>query len=53
MQGHCLPATLEVTGSIPGPDKINLIEIETKHQREPDSKKVHLSTRKKWTFELV
>jgi hypothetical protein len=26
MQGHRLPATLEVTGSNPGPGKINLIE---------------------------
>jgi hypothetical protein len=24
MQGHCLPATLEATGSNPGPGKINL-----------------------------
>jgi hypothetical protein len=28
MQGHCLPATLEVTGSNPVPGKINLIKIE-------------------------
>jgi hypothetical protein len=26
MQGHLLPATLEVTGSNPGPGKINLIK---------------------------
>jgi hypothetical protein len=32
MQGHRLPATLEVTGSNPGPGKINLIKIEKKHQ---------------------
>ncbi len=30
MQGHRLPATLEVTGSNPGPCKINLIKIEKK-----------------------
>jgi hypothetical protein len=28
MQGRCPPATLEVTGSNPGPGKINLIKIE-------------------------
>jgi hypothetical protein len=50
MQGHSLPATLEVTGSNPGPGKINLIEKNT--NRIPDSKKVHLSMRK-WTFELL
>ncbi len=33
MQGHRLPATLEVTGSNPGTSKINLIKIEKKHQR--------------------
>ncbi len=33
MQGHCLPATLEVTGSNPGTGKINLNKIE-KHQRD-------------------
>jgi hypothetical protein len=32
MQGRCLPATLEVTGSNPSPGKINLIE--NKHQRD-------------------
>jgi hypothetical protein len=32
MQGHRLPATLEVTGSNPGPGKINLIE--KNHQRD-------------------
>jgi hypothetical protein len=32
MQGHRLPATLEVTGSNPGPGKINLIG--KKHQRD-------------------
>ncbi len=30
MQGHRLPAPLEVTGSNPGPGKINLIKIEKK-----------------------
>ncbi len=34
MQGHRLPATLEVTGSNPGPGNINLIKIEKKHQRD-------------------
>jgi hypothetical protein len=34
MQGHRLPATLEDTGSNPGPGKINLIKIEIKHQRD-------------------
>jgi hypothetical protein len=29
MQGHRLPAILEVTGSNPGPGKINLIEKKT------------------------
>jgi hypothetical protein len=33
MQGHRLPATLEVTGLNPGPGRINLIKIE-KHQRD-------------------
>ncbi len=28
--GHRLPVTLEVTGSNPGPGKINLIKIEKK-----------------------
>jgi hypothetical protein len=28
MQGHRLPATLEVTGSNPGPGKLSLIKIE-------------------------
>ncbi len=51
MQGHRLPATLEVTGSNPGPGKINLIEKNT--NGIPDSKKVHLSMRNKWTFELA
>ncbi len=51
MQGHRLPATLEVTGSNPGPGKINLIEKNT--NRIPDSKKVHLSMRNKSTFELI
>ncbi len=37
MQGHRLPATLEVTGSNPGPGKINLIEKNT--NGIPDSKK--------------
>ncbi len=32
MQGHHLPATLEVTGSNPDPGKINLIKIEKTHQ---------------------
>ena len=41
MQGRRLPATLEVTGSNPGPGKINLIEKTT--NGIPDSKKVHLS----------
>ncbi len=45
---------LEVTGSNPGPGKINLIKIEKKPTNGiPDSKKVHLSTRNKRTFELV
>ncbi len=48
MQGHRLPATLEVTGSNPGPGKINLIEKNAKGI--PDSKKVHLSMRNKRTF---
>jgi hypothetical protein len=34
MQGHRLPATLEVTGSNPGPGKINLIKNCKKHQRD-------------------
>ncbi len=51
MQGHRLPATLEITGSNPGPGKINLIEKNT--NGIPDSKKVHLSVRNKSTFELV
>jgi hypothetical protein len=51
MQGHRLPATLEVTGSNPGPGKINLIEKNI--NGIPDSKKVHLSMRNKRTFELV
>jgi hypothetical protein len=50
MQGHHLPATLEVTGSNPGPGKINLIKIEKTSNGIPDSKKVHLSTRKKGRF---
>jgi hypothetical protein len=33
MQGHLLPANLKVTGSNPGPGKINIIKIEKKHQR--------------------
>jgi hypothetical protein len=45
MKEHCLPATLEVTGSNPGPGKINLIETNT--NGIPDSKKVHLSMRKR------
>ncbi len=51
MQGHRLPATLEVTDSNPGPGKINLIDKNTKGI--PDSKKVHLPMRNKRTFELV
>jgi hypothetical protein len=51
MQEHRLPATLEVTGSNPGPGQINLIEKST--NGIPDSKKVHLSMRYKRTFELV
>jgi hypothetical protein len=42
---------LEVTGSNPGPGKINSIKKNT--NGIPDSKKVHLSTRNKRTFELV
>jgi hypothetical protein len=38
---------LEVTGSSPGPGKINLIKIEKNTNGIPDSKKVHLSTMKK------
>jgi hypothetical protein len=34
MQGHRLAGTLEVTGSNPGPGKINLIKIDKKHQRD-------------------
>jgi hypothetical protein len=45
MQGHRLPATLEVTGSNTGPGKINLIKKNT--NGIPDSKKVHLSMRNK------
>jgi hypothetical protein len=51
MQRHRQPATLEVTGSNPGPGKINLIEKNT--NGIPDNKKVHLSMRNKRTFELV
>jgi hypothetical protein len=51
MQGHPLPATLEVTGSNPGPDNINLIK------KTPTGfltvKKSTLSMRNKRTFELV
>ncbi len=47
MQGHCLPATLEVTGSNPGPGKINVIKLKKKHQRNSRLLKVHLSMRKK------
>ena len=43
MQGHRLPATLEVTGSNPGPGKINLIEKNNKGI--PDSQKVHVGPR--------
>ena len=43
---------LEVTGSNPGPGKINLIKLKNTNGI-PDSKKVHLSTRNKRTFELV
>jgi hypothetical protein len=50
MQGHRLPATLEVTGSNPGPGKINLIEKNT--NGIPDSEKVYLYEEKR-TFELV
>jgi hypothetical protein len=51
MQGHRLPATLEVKGSNTGPGEINLIEKNT--NRILDSKKVHLSMRNKRTLELV
>ncbi len=37
IQGHRLPATLEVTGSNPGPSEINLIEKNT--NGIPDPKK--------------
>ncbi len=43
MQGHRLPATLEVTGSNPGPGKINLIKIEKTSMGFPILKK-------RWTF---
>ncbi len=44
----------EVTGSNPGPGKINLIKNWKKNtKRIPDSKKVHLSTGNKRTFELI
>ncbi len=36
---------LEVTGSNPGPGKINLIKIEKNTNGIPGSKKVHLSMR--------
>ncbi len=52
LQGHRLPATLEVTGSNPGPGKINLNKNLKKTDGIPDSKKVHLSMRKR-TLELV
>ncbi len=51
MQGHRLPATLKVTGSNPGPGKMNLLEKNT--NGIPDSKKVHLFMRNKRMFELV
>jgi hypothetical protein len=38
---------LEVTGSNPGPGKINLIKIEKNTNGIPDSIKVHLSVKKK------
>ncbi len=38
MQGHRLPATLEVTGLNPGQGKINLIIIEKNTNGIPDSK---------------
>jgi hypothetical protein len=44
---------LEVTGSNPGPGKINLIKIEKNTNGIPDSKKVHLFMTNKRTFELV
>jgi hypothetical protein len=48
MQGHCLPATLEVTGSNPGPGKINLdLKKLKKTNGIPDSKEVHLSMSKR------
>jgi hypothetical protein len=47
MQGHRLTATLKVTGSNPGPGKINLIKIGKNTNGIPDSKKVHLSMGKK------
>jgi hypothetical protein len=34
MQGHHLPATLEVIGSNPDPGKIKLIKIEKNHQQD-------------------
>jgi hypothetical protein len=37
MQGHRLPATLEVTGSNPGPGKINILKIEKNIKGIPDS----------------
>jgi hypothetical protein len=51
MQGHRLPAILEVKGSNLVPGKINLIKIEKNTNGIPDSKKVYLFTRKKRTFE--
>ncbi len=38
---------IEVTGSNPGPGKINLISSKKNTNGIPDSKKVHLSMRKK------
>ncbi len=43
----------EVTGSNLGPGKINLKIWKKPTNGIPDSKKVHLSTRNKRTFELV
>ncbi len=42
MPGHRLPATLEVTGSNPGPGKINLNKNLEETNEIPDYKKVHL-----------
>ncbi len=54
MQGHRLPATPEITGSNPGPGKINLIKIEKKTSTGFLTLIKFTSLQgNKWTFELV